>query len=173
MQVRLATEGDAQTLAELGAKTFYETFRPFHSEEDMQLYISGAYDVNKILSNLHSPAHIYLLAEENEKAGGYVKLIKDVTIPALHGRLIEMEKIYVLKEELGSGMGASLMKSALEISLKEGYDQMLLGVWQENHRAVAFYKKFGFTVFNTRKFQLGKETCEDFMMSIALKDFKR
>jgi hypothetical protein len=43
-----------------------------------------------------------------------------------------------------------------------------LGVWQENERALAFYKKFGFEIFTTRTFMLGKRQCDDFLLKLDL-----
>jgi ribosomal protein S18 acetylase RimI-like enzyme len=60
------------------------------------------------------------------------------------------------------------MEHALEFALENECDTMFLGVWEENHRAVAFYKKYGFEVFATRTFKLGSNLCDDFLMRLSL-----
>jgi ribosomal protein S18 acetylase RimI-like enzyme len=45
-----------------------------------------------------------------------------------------------------------------------GADLLWLGVWQENPRAVAFYKKCGFAQIAEKTFKLGTEVQQDFVM---------
>jgi diamine N-acetyltransferase len=169
MQIRPANTNDANTLAELCAKTFYDTFRPFHSEEDMQQYIKKAYSVELISENLLNETIQYFIAFDEDKPIGYLKLIKDATHEKLASeKNIELEKIYVLKEYLDKKVGKELMLQAINFSKQKNFETLFLGVWQENHRAVNFYKNFGFEIFTTRTFQLGETLCDDFLMKILL-----
>ena len=169
MQIRTANINDAKVLTELGAKTFYDTFRPHQSEEDLQQYIKKAYELNVITENLTKENIQYFIASDEEKPAGYSKLIKNVTHEKLATQKnIELEKIYVLKEYLDKKVGKELMVEAISFSKQNGFETLLLGVWQENHRAIDFYKKFGFESFTTRTFQLGKTVCDDFMMKLSL-----
>ena len=169
MQIRPANKNDANILAELGAKTFYETFRPFHSEEDLQQYIKKAYSVELITENLFKENIQYFIAFDEEKPIGYLKLIKNATHEKLPTqKTIELEKIYVLKEYLDKKVGKELMLQAINFSKQNNFETLFLGVWQENHRAVNFYKKFGFETFTIRTFQLGETLCDDFLMKLNL-----
>ena len=169
MQIRPANTNDANILAELGAKTFYETFREFHTEEDMQQYIKKAYSVDLITENLSKENIQYFIAYDEHKSVGYLKLIKNVTHEKLTSQKnIELEKIYVLKEYLDKKVGKELMLQAINFSKQNNFETLFLGVWQENHRAVNFYKKFGFETFTIRTFQLGETLCDDFLMKLNL-----
>ncbi len=169
MQIRPANTNDANILAELGAKTFYETFREFHTEEDMQQYIKKAYSVDLMTENLSKENIQYFIAYDEHKSVGYLKLIKNVTHEKLTSQKnIELEKIYVLKEYLDKKVGKELMLQAINFSKQNNFETLFLGVWQENHRAVNFYKKFGFETFTIRTFQLGETLCDDFLMKLNL-----
>jgi diamine N-acetyltransferase len=169
MQIRPANINDAIILAELGAKTFYETFREFHTEEDMLQYIQKAYSVDLISENLLNETIHYFIAYDEEKSIGYLKLIKNVTHEKLISQKnIELEKIYVLKDYLDKKVGKELMLQAISFSKQNNFETLFLGVWQENHRAVNFYKKFGFETFTIRTFQLGETLCDDFLMKTDL-----
>ena len=169
MQIRPANTDDAKVLAELGAKTFYDTFRPFHSEEDLQQYIKKAYPVDLIIENLSKESIQYFIAFDEKKPVGYLKLIKSVTHEKLPSQKnIELEKIYVLKEYLDKKVGKELMLQAISFSKQNNFETLFLGVWQENNRAVNFYRKFGFENFTTRTFQLGETLCDDFLMKLSL-----
>lgn len=166
--VRVADSNDAALLAKLGSETFYETFRPYNTEQDMQLYIKKAYTEEQIASNLMNPAVHYAILMADDVAIGYVKLLLDANNPKLEGKQIELEKIYVLKDKIGSGAGKQLMDYAINYSIEHGFNVLFLGVWEENKRAVNFYKTAGFEVFDTRTFQLGETICDDFLMKLEL-----
>ena len=60
------------------------------------------------------------------------------------------------------------MQHVIKYSKQNEFETLFLGVWQENKRAVSFYKKVGFEIFDTRQFKLGQRICEDFMMKLNL-----
>ena len=168
LKIRQATKADAEVISQLGAKTFYDTFRQFHSEEDIQLYIGKTYSREVVEKNMAIPEVIYLIGESGNKPLGYAKLKLNVQHELLKGKTIELEKIYVLKDYLGTGCGAELMKTAIHVAKECQCDVLFLGVWQENKRAVDFYDRFGFEIFTTRQFQLGTESCDDHLMKLML-----
>ena len=155
-------------LAEIGATTFYDTFRPFNTEKDMQSYLKANYSINKIKSNLSTSGVQYLLGYQADVDQGYVKLIENPEGLSLKGKIMELEKIYLRPTAQGSGLAKQLMELAFEKSRELGFDTLYLGVWQENVRALSFYKKMGFEIFDTRKFQLGSRLCEDYLLYIRL-----
>jgi diamine N-acetyltransferase len=166
--VRAASINDAAVLAQIGASTFYETFRPFNTEEDMQAYIAKSYNESLIAQNLKNEHIHYALATENNEVVGYIKLLLHMPHVKLTGRTIELEKIYVKQSRLGSGAGKLLMKYVIDFSRHQQFDTLFLGVWKENERAVQFYRKTGFTEFDTRFFPLGSRICEDYIMKLEL-----
>jgi ribosomal protein S18 acetylase RimI-like enzyme len=168
MNVRPATLADAALLAEIGASTFYETFRPYNSEEDMQTYISKTYNVPLIQQNLQNEQIHYALAIEEGIVVGYIKLLLNAPHIKLSGKTIELEKIYVQHSHHGTGAGHKLMQYTIEYSKHHQFTTLFLGVWKENERAVNFYRKTGFEVFDTRMFPLGSRMCEDYMMKLIL-----
>lgn len=168
LTIKVASGADATILAKLGATTFYDTFRPYNSEEDMQTYIAKAYDENTIRQNLQNPNIHYAMVYQNNEAVGYIKLLLNAQNDKLTGKSIELEKIYVLQTQLGSGAGKFLMDYAINFSKAQQYEHLFLGVWEENKRALRFYEKNGFVVFTTRSFTLGSTICDDFMMKLDL-----
>jgi ribosomal protein S18 acetylase RimI-like enzyme len=155
-------------LAELGASTFYETFRPHNSEEDMQTYISNTYTPSLVQANLKKIGVHYFLGYDENSDQGYIKLIENPRGIKLDGNIMELEKIYVRSSSHGSGLAKLLMEQAILRSKQLGFVYLYLGVWQENYRALSFYKKNGFEIFDTRKFQLGNRWCEDYLLSLKL-----
>jgi ribosomal protein S18 acetylase RimI-like enzyme len=168
--IRIATIDDARILSELGARTFYDTFRPYNSEADMQTYITKSYSEAQIESNLQDQQIHYALLFDDNEAVGYVKLLLNASNEKLKESCIELEKIYVLQTNHGNGAGKLLMDYAITFAKDHQYRILFLGVWEENKRAVRFYEKNGFVVFATRRFALGSAICDDFMMKL---DFEK
>lgn len=58
-------------------------------------------------------------------------------------KALEIERIYVLKEFHGKKIGQILYDKALEVAKDRKADYVWLGVWEENPRAISFYRKNG------------------------------
>jgi ribosomal protein S18 acetylase RimI-like enzyme len=81
---------------------------------------------------------------------------------------IELQRLYVDNTLHGTGAGRLLMDSAMQLARDLGFQAVWLGVWEENWRAMAFYKKFGFERVGEHIFELGVEKQLDY---IFLKKF--
>src|ERR1051326_7650714 len=72
--VRRANPDYANLLAELGARTFLETFAGDITGEDMDAYIASNFNVAQQTAELAHPASTFLIAEADGVAAGYAKL---------------------------------------------------------------------------------------------------
>lgn len=59
--------------------------------------------------------------------------------------------ISIQKEYWGQGIGSHIMTAILETARQAGYEQLELDVVTDNERAIALYKKFGFSIYGTNK----------------------
>ena len=57
---------------------------------------------------------------------------------------------------------------ALAHGREAGAKRMLLGTYDQNHRAVAFYERAGFEKVGERKFQVGNQVFNDIVMGVRL-----
>ena len=83
---------------------------------------------------------------------------------------LEIERIYVSKEFHGKSVGQLLYDKAIEVAKQKNADYVWLGVWEENQRAISFYKKNGFVEFDKHIFKLGNDEQIDIMMKLNLKN---
>src|SRR5439155_21548659 len=72
--IRRARVEDAALLAELGARTFAETFAAANSSEDMAAYLASSFGQDLQAAELVDPHSLFLIAEINGVAAGYAKL---------------------------------------------------------------------------------------------------
>jgi ribosomal protein S18 acetylase RimI-like enzyme len=61
-----------------------------------------------------------------------------------------------------------LYEKAIGIARQRNADYIWLGVWEENHKALRFYRKHGFVEFDKHIFKLGDSEQTDFMMKFDL-----
>jgi diamine N-acetyltransferase len=162
--IRPASLKDAQLLAELSAKTFYETFASFNTEEDIKSYIGENFNTGQVTAELQESDTTYLLAQQDGSVVGYAKLRKRVQYDLTKENTIEIERIYSSKEYLGKGVGKRLMEACLNLAAQSGHKVIWLGVWEHNPRAISFYKKWGFEEFGSHPFVLGNDIQTDLLM---------
>jgi ribosomal protein S18 acetylase RimI-like enzyme len=167
--IRRALVADALLLAELGARTFYESFAADNNPEDISTYLDASFGPEKQAAELAEFGAIFLIAEIDDIAVGYAQLRRGETPDCVSGRgLIELARIYASQAYLGLGVGNALMRACIDEALRAGHQTMWLGVWERNVRAQGFYRKWNFSIVGEHIFQLGSDPQRDLLMERAL-----
>jgi len=167
--VRRGRSADAALLAELGARTFSETFAPDNSASDMSDYLASAFSPAQQAAELADSSSLFLIAEQDGVALGYAMLRSGNVLESVTGdKPIEVVRLYVSQGSLGSGVGAALMQACIDEARQRGYKTLWLGVWEHNARAQAFYRKWNFSEIGTHIFQLGDDPQTDILMQRAV-----
>lgn len=162
--VKIGT-GALTQLRSLACTTFYETFAADNAPEQMQRYMKERLSEKQLLSELNRPESEFYLAYLNRQAIAYIKLNTDNAQTEAQGpESIELERIYVLKQFWGSGLGQMMLDCAIDRATALAKSKIWLGVWEFNHRALRFYQKNGFVVFGSHNFHLGDELQQDLLM---------
>ena len=81
---------------------------------------------------------------------------------------MEIERLYVQAEWIGTGLGTLLMRRALEEARAQACRAVVLGVWEHNERALAFYQRFGFRKIGQHEFVLGTDVQTDLILRKGL-----
>jgi ribosomal protein S18 acetylase RimI-like enzyme len=169
MRIRHATSSDAQVLAEFGARTFEAAFGHDNKPQDMQDYLQSHYSVELQSLEIADPKIVTLLAEDEGELVGFVQLRLGSTHSSVTSTSpIELWRIYIEPDRMGSGLAQALMEAAKREAIHNGGDAMWLSVWQENPRAIAFYRKEGFEIVGEKDFWVGSDQQFDFVMMLDL-----
>jgi ribosomal protein S18 acetylase RimI-like enzyme len=169
--IRRGKAADAALLAELGARTFSETFAPDNSPADMAAYLATAFSPSQQTSELADRETLFLIAESDGIAVGYAMLRSGNVLENVTGKNpIELVRLYVSQDRLGSGVGAALMQASIREAKRRGHQTLWLGVWEHNARAQAFYRKWNFTEIGTHVFHLGDDPQTDILMQRTISD---
>lgn len=169
IEIKKATLTDIDQLQKIGRQTFFETFSSGNTEENMTKYLEEGFSVEKLTTELTEQNSEFYLASLDHHVIGYLKLNFGQTQTEIKDdKAVEIERIYVLKEFHGKKVGQLLYEKAIQIAHQINADYVWLGVWEENPRAISFYKKNGFVEFDKHIFKLGDDEQTDIMMKLKL-----
>lgn len=158
-------------LTEFARRVFYEAFAPMNSPGNMEAYMSQNFTTQKFSAQIADPRVIFLIAEIGAAPAAFAKLY-DGDVPECVGgaATVEIERFYVDRQFHGKGVAQTLMKACFDRARLSGHETIYLGVWENNHRAIAFYRKCGFEVVGSHIFQMGDEAQNDLLMERRLQE---
>ncbi len=169
LSIRSVDKNEGIELQKIGKATFYETFVNDCSPSDMEKYLKEQHSLTLLNKELENPESQFYFAELDNKIVGYLKINwgKAQTESKLKNAL-EIERIYILSAFQGRKIGLFLMEKAFEIARSKPFDFVWLGVWENNFKAIRFYEKLGFTLFDRHVFMVGDDAQIDVLMKIKL-----
>lgn len=160
--IREATKDDAAFIAEFSRQTFYETYVDYNEQSNMDKFLNEQFTTEALMAEVGSANNIFLVAVVDNNIEGYVRL-RDKEAEGLKNS-IEIARIYASKKMVGKGVGKKLMEASIELAKKLKRRYLWLGVWENNLRAIEFYKKFGFEKFADSHFLLGDDLQNDWLL---------
>ncbi|MBL7818740.1 MAG: GNAT family N-acetyltransferase [Saprospiraceae bacterium] len=169
IEIKKATLNDIEQLQQIGRQTFFETFAATNTEENMSKYLDEGFSLEKLAAELNDKSSEFYFALINDEVIGYLKLNFGQSQTELKDdKALEIERIYVLKAFHGQKVGQLLYDKAIQVAKQMSVNYIWLGVWEENPRAIRFYKKNGFVEFDKHIFKLGDDEQTDIMMKLKL-----
>jgi ribosomal protein S18 acetylase RimI-like enzyme len=161
--IRPAEAGDADALALVGAATFLETYAGAIDGEGLIAHCGEHHSAAAYRCLLEAGARAWLVEMAPGAAPiGYALACAPELEQAQPGDW-ELKRIYVLSRFHGTGLSAALLDAVIAAAV--GQERLLLGVKNDNHRALRFYRKHGFTEVGTRFFQVGAGRYDDLVLA--------
>lgn len=146
--LRHALPPDLGHLIFLGRTTFIETYkgvgsgRPDGLEEEF-----GKKEFNEAKLSPAIAAGAFFIADFNGTPAGFLRIERNSQHPSVpRSRSLQVSQLYVLKKYQGVGLGKALLLEAVRVARAEELAGLWLGVWDQNGKAIEFYKRFGFQV---------------------------
>lgn len=169
IQIQRVDLSEVKQLQKIGRQTFQETFSESNSEENMKNYLEEGFADEKLIAELNDKNSEFYFSKLDNEVIGYLKINFGESQTELNdNKALEIERIYVSKEFHGKNVGQLLYNKAIEIAKDKNVEYVWLGVWEENPRAISFYKKNGFVEFDKHIFKLGDDEQTDIMMKLIL-----
>ncbi|HYD36153.1 MAG TPA: GNAT family N-acetyltransferase [Allosphingosinicella sp.] len=158
---------DAAALADLHRRSFVETFGHLYEPRDLDAFLHRL-DAEGFRAELLDGEHQVRFAEADGAPVAFVKL-GPITLPVEPARpALEFRQLYVLGPWQGLGIAPALADWALARARARGAEELYLSVWAENHRAKAFYRRYGFAYVGPYAFMVGEQADEDEIWKLEL-----
>jgi ribosomal protein S18 acetylase RimI-like enzyme len=165
LTIRYATADDAELIADLSRKTFYETFGYVNTKENMDKFMNEQFTREKLIKEVAEPGNTFLLAFDGDAPVGYARMREGKKFPEFENSdSMEIARIYVVNSYIGTGVGQQMMRQCIFIARELKKEIIWLGVWEKNSRALAFYTKWGFEKFGGQDFLLGDDLQKDWLL---------
>lgn len=164
-RIREAGPADAGALALVGAATFLDGFAGVIDGGAIVDHCANQHAADAYRAYFARGARAWLAEVEPGHAPvGYALVCAPELEQAQAGDL-ELKRIYLLSRFKGTPLAGALMQAAIRAAA--GAPRLLLGVKDDNHRAIAFYAKHGFETIGTRTFRVGDKHYDDLVMARA------
>lgn len=163
--IKQATNGDAELIVDMSRQTFYETFAPVNTKENMDKFMNEQFTKEALMKEVTDGDGVFFLAYDGDEAVGYVRMREGENRMEFNNKLsVEIARLYAIQPAIGKGIGKVLMQHCIDRAVKLNKAIIWLGVWEKNERAIAFYEKWGFKKFAEHEFVLGNDVQTDWLM---------
>ncbi len=131
-------------------------------------YISRNFNKKAIELDITSPNNQYHVIEYENQIVGFSKIMFNYPDENIQDKNVtKMERIYLLKEYYGLGLGKKLFQFNADLAKENQQNGMWLHVWIENKRAIQFYQKMRMNSVGSYDFPVSKDyTNENHVMYI-------
>ena len=169
IEIKKVSPQEILQLQTISRKTFGEAFTDRNTPENMNKYLTEELSLEKLTNELNNPDSEFYLAILEKEIVGYLKInFGQAQTDVKDDNALEIERIYVSKEHHGKKIGQALFDQAHKIATEKKIAYLWLGVWEENLKAINFYKKNGFEVFDKHLFKLGDDVQQDLLMKLKI-----
>ena len=152
MIIRNARPVDAEPLADL-ARRLGQSIQASGFSEDIATYAAGFY-----------------VAEYGQGICGYLVMRAEHAPSCVQGQApVQLWRLFVSPEHQGKGVAASLMSQAFVYARANAHDVVWLGTSEDNVRAIAFYRKSGFSPVGVASLHRGHDSHQDLILSCELR----
>ncbi|MBT8307409.1 MAG: GNAT family N-acetyltransferase [Maribacter sp.] len=165
-------EDDLELLVQISKTTFSDAFRADNDPDDFKAYLNAAFSKSKLTEELVNPCTSFYFVFDDNNLVGYFKLnINEAQSDLKRDDSIELERIYVIQEFQGQGIGKRILDYAKRLAAKTTKTFLWLGVWEKNKAAIKFYEQNGFSKFGMHPYYVGKDKQMDWLMRFDLINF--
>ncbi len=162
--ISLLSKNEMFVVREIAQITWPITYREILSSEQLDYMFEWMYNL-ETLQNQVEEGQLFYVLKENGKPLGFI----GIELFSSEKNDLKIQKIYVLPDAQGKGVGKKLIEKAIEIAQEKGIEQVILNVNRFN-KAVSFYKKLDFKITSEVNIDIGKGyLMEDYIMNYTIK----
>lgn len=140
--IRTATVKDIPVIHSLANQIWPKAYAEILSAKQMDYMLTMMYSIDSLQHQIEKQQHTFIIIEEDDKPLGFAAYFHKEEISS---SVYKLDKIYVLPEMHGKGLGKKLLAFIITDIKKNGGLILELNVNRKNN-AISFYEKSGFTI---------------------------
>lgn len=152
---------DLSTLHDISVETFTATFGADNTPENLAAYLEHDLSAEQLRRELADSTARFFFIEQDGQLAGYGKLL-------YHDADLEIQRVYVRQAFQHQGLGRKFLEFAEQEAHNHRLPQIILGVWEHNDNARAFYRFMGYHRYGEHTFDLGADHQTDFLLAKEL-----
>ena len=167
ISIKAVEASELPFLLELSRDTFIRNYAHLNEPVYFQQYLDKAFNLSQFEAEWADPLSLFYWTMVNGEYAGYCKLMREAQVKGLEdagSQVLEIQRIYVDDRFQKLGLGKLMLQKALEIAQESNYEWIWLGVWENNHKAIAWYQSQGFEAFGEHTFWMGEDPQRDWLM---------
>lgn len=149
MILKKAVLQDVKALKQICSAAYAKNFHHHWNENGLDWYLESEYGDERLKADLANDNLEYYFIMCGENPVGFVKIRYNAELNGMQNPAVELEKIYLLPEFKGKGLGKATMDKIVESLKRKGVLTLFLCVIDTNTNAITFYKKLGFIQHST------------------------
>lgn len=162
---RSAVKNDAVELKSLFERSFVATFGHLYADVDLATFLQGN-STAVWVERITDPAIDVRIAVCGDNPVGY-GLLGPVTLPVEpRGPALELRHLYFDSNHLGTGAAQTVIEWIISRVLEREAASLYLSVYEGNHRARAFYARYGFEEVGPYTFMVGDHADRDIILKL-------
>lgn len=143
MELRKAFLEDIIKLKMICIDAYSLNFHNHWNDGGLAWYLDNEFSDKRLALDLTDTNTEYYFIEHQEKQVGFIKTKIHSSTDFIENS-VELEKIYVLPECIGMGIGKMALTDIIQKTKNIGKGSIILCVIDTNENAIAFYEKLGF-----------------------------
>lgn len=157
---RRLTPDAVDAVAALARVVWQATYPTLISQGQIDTMLADRYAATRIRSQLDDPHHAWWVI--GSPPAGFAHVVTDATTAKL-------DKLYIHPKRQRLGLGAALVNACIDWARAQGHRVLRLQVNRGNTQAMHAYQKYGFSVVESRVFDIGQGyVMDDHVMERAL-----
>lgn len=161
-QLHRMTLDDVDAVSALARVVWQATYPALISQAQIDVMLDDRYAANQIRPQLDDPAHVWWVAQQQQKLIGFAHAI-------VNGTDCKLDKLYVHPDTQRQGIGNRLFQSVKQWAQQRQAHRLWLQVNRGNAQAIAAYLEYGFHIVESRVFDIGNGfVMDDYIMEQGL-----
>jgi ribosomal protein S18 acetylase RimI-like enzyme len=163
--LRPAQWDDITLLSTLGRQSYTQHFGSIWSNEGLVQYLDDHFNISVLKQQISSGTVKYFVPYYKQIAAGILKVKLNSQLPAPpFDKGFELEKIYLLNEFTGKGIGAMVIQECEKLAINSSQRFIWLDVLKSNIRAHRKYEQLGFITVGDIPFSSDLERIDMWVM---------